>query len=75
MKDKMKIITDDEKRLKDQKQDIIEQQEKVKERHSQVLMEMTKVRAEIRDGEEDTKSTDDIRRYYIGEKVFGIDLV
>ena len=74
IKDKIKIITDDEKRLKESKRDIIEKQEKVKEGHSQVLMEITKVRAEIRDGEEDTKSIDEIRRYYICENFLGIGM-
>ena len=58
----IKKVTIEEKTLKDNSEKIIEKQQKLKECHSQVLMQITKVRAEIRDKDEDTKSIEDLKR-------------
>ena len=58
----IKKVTIEEKTLKDNSEKIIQKQLKLKECHSQVLMQITKVRAEIRDKDEDTKSIEDLKR-------------
>ena len=51
-----------EKNLKNEDKDLINKQEKLKEIHKEVLMNITKVRAEIREDTEDTKSLEEIIR-------------
>jgi len=63
IEEKIIMIENEEKTLKKRGTEIKDQQDKLKEKHSCVLMEMTKVRAQIRDGDEDTKSIKDIIRY------------
>ena len=63
IEDNLKMIENEEKILRKRGIEIKVQQDKLKEKHSRVLMEITKVRAQIRDGDEDTKSIKDILRY------------
>ena len=58
----IKLLGTDEKELKSTEQEIINKQAKLKEHHSQVLMQITKVRAEIRDEAEDTKTIEEMIR-------------
>lgn len=51
-----------EKNLKNEDKDLINKQEQLKEIHKEVLMNITKVRAEIREDTEDTKSLEEIIR-------------
>ena len=51
-----------EKNLKNDDKELIDKQEKLKEIHKEVLMNITKVRAEIREDTEDTKSLEEIIR-------------
>ena len=58
----IKSLAMKERELKNTKAEIINQQGKLKEDHSQVLMLITKVRAEIRDDSEDTKTIEEMIR-------------
>ena len=51
-----------EKNLKNEDKNLINKQEELKEIHKKVLMNITKVRAEIREDTEDTKSLEEIIR-------------
>ena len=51
-----------EKNLKNEDKDLINKQEQLKQIHKEVLMNITKVRAEIREDTEDTKSLEEIIR-------------
>ena len=55
-------ISIDEKNLKDKDKELVNEQDKLKEIHKEVLREITKVRSEIREDTEDTKSLEDILR-------------
>ena len=55
-------ISTDERNLKDKDKELVKEQDKLKEIHKKVLMDITKVRAEIRADTEDTKSLEDIVR-------------
>ena len=55
-------ISTDEKNLKNEDEELVKEQDKLKEIHKKVLMNITKVRAEIREDIEDTKSLEDILR-------------
>ena len=55
-------INTDERNLKDKDKELVKEQDKLKEIHKKVLMNITKVRAEIRADTEDTKSLADIVR-------------
>ena len=55
-------ISTDEKNLKNEDEELVKEQDKLKEIHKKVLMDITKVRAEIRADTEDTKSLEDIVR-------------
>ena len=63
IEENIKAIENAEKILRKRGAQIKDQQDKLKEKHSVVLREITKVRAQIRNGEEDTKSIEDIMRY------------
>ena len=56
------LISTDEKNLKNEDEKLVKEQDKLKEIHKKVLMNITKVRAEIREDIEDTKSLEDILR-------------
>ena len=56
------LISTDERNLKDKDKELVKEQDKLKEIHKKVLMDITKVRAEIREDTEDTKSLEDIVR-------------
>ena len=58
--DKYTKINNEERNLKEQSKSIIDKQLQLKQVHSSLLMEMTKIRAEIREGDENKKSTDDL---------------
>ena len=55
-------ISTDEKNLNNEDKELINKQEQLKEKHKKVLMNITKVRAEIREDTEDTKSLEEIIR-------------
>ena len=63
LEENIKAIENAEKILRKRGVQIKDQQDKLKAKHSVVLMEITKVRAQIRNGDEDTKSIKDIMRY------------
>ena len=63
--DKINIITVEEGRLKQQSKEIVDQQTKLKQTHSSLLMAMTKIRAQIREGDENKRSSEDLIRYHI----------
>ena len=56
------LISTDERNLKDKNKELVKEQDKLKEIHKKVLMDITKVRAEIREDTEDTKSLEEIIR-------------
>ena len=56
------LISTDERNLKDKNKELVKEQDILKETHKKVLMDITKVRAEIRADTEDTKSLEDIVR-------------
>ena len=56
------LISTDERNLKDKNKELVKEQDKLKETHKKVLMDITKVRADIRADTEDTKSLQDILR-------------
>ena len=58
--DKYTKINNEERNLKQQSKSIIDKQLQLKQIHSNLLREMTKIRAEIREGDENKKSTDDL---------------
>ena len=58
--DKISIITVEEGRLKQQSKEIVDQQTKLKQTHSSLLMAMTKIRAQIREGDENKRSSEDL---------------
>ena len=60
--DKYTTINNEERNLKQRSKEIIDKQLQLKQIHSNLLMEMTKIRAEIREGDENKKSTDDLIR-------------
>ena len=60
--DKYTKLNNEERNLKQQSKSIIDKQLQLKQIHSNLLMEMTKIRAEIREGDENKKSGDDLIR-------------
>ena len=59
---KIDIITSQERDLKQKKKSITDQQHTKKQTHSQLLMKMTELRAQIREGHENEKSSEDLIR-------------
>merc|ERR1712223_465201 len=53
-------ITVEEGRLKQQRKEIVDRQTKLKETHSSLLMSMTKIKAQIREGDENKRSSEDL---------------
>ena len=62
IRDMLDKTTRQERDMKQKKKSIIDQQTKLKQTHSNLLMEMTKLRSQIREGDESKKSSDDLVR-------------
>ena len=58
----LKSIVTEEKQFKKSKDEIIDKQNSLKVEHSQVLMQITEVRAQIRDEVEDTQTIEEMTR-------------